>query len=67
MLGGDQVQMFQTIRKTAASGILSEYRLRQMLKEGKLPGFFVGNRFLVDQSELVEMLHVESVRNLVAE
>jgi len=59
--------MFQTIRKTAASGILSEYRLRQMLKEGKLPGFFVGNRFLVDQSELVEMLHVESVRNLVAE
>ncbi len=61
------MQMFQTIRKTAASGILSEYRLRQMLKEGKLPGFFVGNRFLVDQSELVEMLHVESVRNLVAE
>lgn len=59
--------MFQTIRKTAASGILSEYRLRQRLKEGRLPGIFVGNRFLVDQSALLEMLHEEATRNLVAD
>ena len=58
--------MFRTIRQTAANGILSEYRLRKMLKEGKLPGIYVGNRFLVDQSALEAMLHAEAGKNLSA-
>ena len=64
---GDSMPMFQTIRKTASSGILTEYRLRQMLKEGRLPGIFVGNRFLVDQSALLDILHAEAAKNLVAD
>lgn len=49
----------KTIRQTA--GILPEYRLRQMQKQGKLPGVFSGNRFLVDVEALQEMLRRESL------
>ena len=56
--------MFRTIRQTASDGILSEHRLRQMQKEGKLPGFYVGNRFLVDQEELEAFLHREATKNM---
>lgn len=56
--------MFMTIRQTAANGILSEHRLRKMQREGKLPGFFVGNRFLVDQEELKSFLHNESLKSV---
>ena len=56
--------MFRTIRQTAENGILSEYRLRKMLKEGRRPGIYAGNRFLVDQAALEDMLHVESMKNL---
>ena len=59
------MEMFRTIRQTASDGILTEHRLRKMQREGRLPGIFVGNRFLVDQSALVEMLHVDASRNLV--
>ena len=60
------MEMFRTIRQTASDGILTEHRLRKMQREGRLPGIFVGNRFLVDQSALVEMLHVDASRNLVS-
>ena len=60
------MEMFRTIRQTASDGILTEHRLRKMQREGRLPGLFVGNRFLVDQSALVEMLHVDASRNLVS-
>lgn len=47
---------FQTIRQTAKAGILSEYSLRLMAAQGTLPGFYVGNRFLVNVDALVEQL-----------
>lgn len=51
---------FKTIRQTAATGILTEFRLRIMQKTGKLPGIQVGNRFLVNVDQLVEQLERES-------
>ncbi len=51
---------FKTIRQTAATGILTEFRLRIMQKAGKLPGIQVGNRFLVNVDQLVEQLERES-------
>lgn len=61
--GGEVMVMFRTIRQTAAAGILSEHRLRKLHKEGKLPGIYAGNRFLVDQSALEEFLHGESIKS----
>ena len=54
---------FKTIRQTAATHILSEHHLRLMLKQGRLPGFFVGNRFLVNVPKLEEQLDAVSVSN----
>ena len=52
--------VFKTIRQTAATGILPEYRLRLMQKAGALPGISAGNRFLVNVDVLAEQLNAES-------
>ena len=52
---------FQSIRQIASCGPLSEHYLRIRLKQGKLPGFYVGTRYLVDYAALLEMLHQESL------
>lgn len=51
---------FMTIRQVAKSGPLSEHYLRLRLKQGCLPGFYIGTRFMVDYEALIEMLHQES-------
>lgn len=51
---------FKTIRQTAATGILSEHRIRLMVAAGQCPGIKAGNRFLVNVSALAEMLDAES-------
>lgn len=52
---------FPSIRETAARGPLSEYCLRAMLKQGKLPGIFSGRKFLVNYEKLLEQLDGEAV------
>ena len=47
---------FKTIRETAREGILSEYSLRLLCAQGKLPGFFVGRRYMVNVDALIEQL-----------
>lgn len=47
---------FKTIRQTAATGLLPEYRLRLMVTAGECPGIRSGNRFLVNVSALAERL-----------
>lgn len=59
-------QKFQTIRQTAKLGILSEYNLRLRLAQGKLPGVYTGNRFLVNAPMLIERLDAESEEGGVA-
>ena len=51
---------FQTIRQVAANSPLSEHYLRLRLKQNKLPGFYVGTRYMVDYVALMEMLHREA-------
>lgn len=55
---------FLTIRKTAATGILSEHHLRLLEKQGRLPGIRSGNRFLVNLPLLMEQLDRESRENI---
>lgn len=57
---------FQTIRQVASNSPLSEHYLRLRLKQGKLPGFYVGTRYLVDYAALLEMLHREALSEVVA-
>lgn len=53
-------QKFQTIRQTAKLGILSEYNLRLRLAQGRLPGVYSGNRFMVNVPMLERQLDAES-------
>jgi len=49
--------LFETIRQVAKRGILSEFRLRQMKRDGKLPGIYSGSRFYVNVDMLVSMVN----------
>ena len=53
-------QKLQTIRQTAKLGILSEYNLRLRLAQGRLPGVYAGNRFMVNVPMLERQLDAES-------
>lgn len=57
---------FLTIRGTARTGIMSEYNLRLMEKQGRLPGIRSGNRFLVNVPMLEQQLDRESAANAQA-
>lgn len=57
---------FKTIRQTAATGILTEHRLRLMVAQGNCPGIRTGNRFLVNIDALAELLDRQS-REVVKE
>lgn len=51
---------FKTIRQVAALGVLPEYRIRLLVAQGKCPGIYAGNRFLVNVEALAEMLDQQS-------
>ncbi len=45
-----------TVRETARTGILPEHALRLLLKAGKLPAIYVGNKALINFNKLCEQL-----------
>ena len=55
----------KTIRQTAALGIITEHYLRLMLKQGRLPGVYSGNRFLVNVDALTRQLNSDSEANVI--
>ena len=57
------MKQFLRIRELAKMGVLPEYRLRALQKEGRLPGMFSGGTYLVNVELLNEMLKVESLKN----
>lgn len=63
----EQAPSFLTLRQAAKRGPLSEHRLRLMVAQGMLPGFYAGNRFLVNYPRMLEMLDKLSVENLKKE
>jgi hypothetical protein len=46
-----------TIRQVAATGLLSEYTLRLLAREGKLPCIYSGRRCLVNYDRLLQQLN----------
>lgn len=50
-----------TIREIAKTGLLSEHALRIMLKSGKLPAIYIGNKALINYDKLCyELSSLES-------
>lgn len=58
---------FKTIRQTATLGFISEHYLRLLVAQGKCPGVYSGNRFLVNLDALIEQLDNESRKQNIAQ
>lgn len=56
-----------TIREVASTGVLSEYALRQLLKEGRLPAIHVGTKALINYDKLCENLNSLESKVIVPE
>ena len=56
--------MYKTVRQTSKLYGIPEYRLRQWIKQGRVPGWHSGNRFMVDVEELLAQLKEESMSAL---
>ena len=54
-------QKFMTIRQTSAAGYDTEFHLRLMQMQGKLPGFYSGRTFKVNVPLLAAQLDRESL------
>ena len=52
-----QLPRMRTIREIAATGLLSEYSLRLMEKQGKLPCIHVGKKCLINLDLLIQQLN----------
>lgn len=53
----DNVPRFVSIREAARLGPLSEYALRLMEKQGRLPCIYSGRKCLVNYDQLLAMLN----------
>lgn len=53
----DNLPKMRTIRETAQLGILSEYALRLLEKQGRLPCVHVGKKCLVNVDRLIDFLN----------
>ncbi len=61
------MKTYMTIREVARTGIATEYYLRLMVAQGKIPGVYSGKTFKVNYPMLVKLLEEESARNARAE
>lgn len=61
------MKTYMTIREAARTGIATEYYLRLMVAQGKIPGVYSGKTFKVNYPMLIKLLEEESARNAGAE
>lgn len=59
---------FQTIRQVAKLFNLPEFSIRRLVKTGRVPGFYSGNRFYLNVPEFESQLNscggcIENVKN----
>ena len=52
-----KIPRMMTIRQVAQQGVLSEYTLRLLEKQNRLPCIYTGRRCLVNYNRLVELLN----------
>ena len=56
-MDNSQLPRMRTIREIAATGMLSEYSLRLMEKQGRLPCIHVGKKCLINLDLLIQQLN----------
>lgn len=54
---------FQSAREFARRGIKSESAVRREIAEGKVPGFYSGNRYIINSALYLEQIEQECLRN----
>ena len=47
---------FEATRKAATITGVPEYRIRQMIREGTVPGFFAGKKYLINIDAFLKVL-----------
>ncbi len=60
----DVNKKFLTVREVAATGILTEYAIRLMLKQKKIPAIYINNKALINYPLLLETLDEQSKQAL---
>ncbi len=55
-----QTPIYHSIRQTAKITGLSECFIRKLCKENKVPGYRVGNKFMIDVPSFLEYLRTSS-------
>ena len=53
----NNIPKLMTIKEVAATGILSEYCIRTLIKQGKLPVIFSGRKALINYTVLCNHLN----------
>lgn len=54
---------FQSAREFARRGVKSEAAIRREIAAGKVPGFYSGNRFVINAALYLELIEAECRRN----
>lgn len=52
---------FLTVREVAATGILTEYAIRLLLKQKKIPAIYINRKALINYPMLLESLDKQSI------
>lgn len=55
---------FESARKFAQRGIKSETEIRKAIKACKVPGFWSGNRFIIDAEAYITQIKAECLANV---
>lgn len=53
----NRIPHMMTVRQVAKTGIISEYALRQLVKQGKVPCIALEHKVLINFDAFVEQLH----------
>lgn len=57
MNGETKIPKMMTVRQVAKTGLISEYALRQLVKQGKVPCIALEHKVLINLDAFVEQLH----------
>ena len=61
------MQQFKTIRQASRATSVPEWRLRQLVKQKRVPGFYSGSRFYVNLDMFLDQLDAECRANAAGE
>ncbi len=64
---GEKNKKFLTVREVAATGILTEYAIRLLLRQKKIPVIYINRKALINYPLLLESLDKQSIQQVRTE